>query len=144
MRKPRRFRTLQNAALAGALAAAGLSATAAPASAAESPTVVSLTFNDGLSSQYRNAVPVLRAHGMNGTFYVASNWVKSNDARYMRFYHLDELVRDGNEIGGMGRDHRDLTTSYSSDPAVDLAYKPQVTKARKSIAQFNSFRDTHT
>ena len=131
------LRTWRVAALTGALLLAGMSATAAPASAAESPTVVSLTFNDGLSSQYRNAVPVLRSHGMNGTFYVASNWVKSNDAKYMRFYHLDELVRDGNEIGGMGRDHRNLTTSYSSDPAVDLAYKQdQVCGDRQALADW--------
>ena len=62
------LRTWRVAALTGALILAGMSATAAPAAAAESPTVVSLTFNDGLSSQYRNAVPVLRSHGMNGTF----------------------------------------------------------------------------
>ena len=94
------LRTWRVAALTGALLLAGMSATAAPAAAAESPTVVSLTFNDGLSSQYRNAVPVLRSHGMNGTFYVASNWVKSNDAKYMRFYHLDELVRTATRSAG--------------------------------------------
>ena len=63
--------------------------------------------------------------------------MKSNDAKYMRFYHLDELVRDGNEIGGMGRDHRNLTTSYSSDPAVDPAYKQdQVCGDRQALADW--------
>ena len=60
---------------------------------------------------------------MDGTFYVASSWVKTNDAKYMRFYHLDELYRQGNEIGGMGKDHKNLTTIYARDPAADLAYK---------------------
>ena len=63
---------------------------------------------------------------MDGTFYVASNWVKTNDARYMRFYHLDELYRQGNEIGGMGKDHRSLTATYDSDPAADQAYISEV------------------
>jgi peptidoglycan/xylan/chitin deacetylase (PgdA/CDA1 family) len=101
---------------------AALLGPAGPASAA-APVTVSLAFNDGFASQYRNAAPLLQSHGMNGTFYVASNWIKSNDARYMRFYHLDELYRQGNEIGGMGKDHRSLTTTYDSDPAADQAYK---------------------
>jgi peptidoglycan/xylan/chitin deacetylase (PgdA/CDA1 family) len=93
------------------------------ASAAASPTVVSLTFNDGLISQYKYARPVLQQHQLNGTFYVASNWVLSADAHYMRSYQLDDLYRDGNEIGGMGKDHKNLTQTYYSDPAQDLAYK---------------------
>ena len=94
-----------------------------PAAHAASPVTVSLVFNDGLATQYRNAAPQLEAKGVDGTFYVASNWVKTNDAKYMRFYHLDELYRQGNEIGGMGKDHKNLTTTYDPDPAADLAYK---------------------
>ena len=104
------------------LAMGGILIGAPPAQAA-SPVVVSLTFNDGLATQYRNARPVLRAHGMHGSFYVASNWVKSNDAKYMRYYQLDDLYREGDEIGGMGKDHKNLTTTYDPDPAADLAYK---------------------
>lgn len=103
-------------------AAAGLVVTAAPVTAA-APTVVSLTFNDGLSSQYRNAAPLLEQNGLDGTFYVASNWVKTFDSNYMRFYELDELYRQGNEIGGMGKDHQDLTATYDTDATADLAYK---------------------
>ena len=62
---------------------------------AAAPTVVSLTFTDGLSSQYRNAAPLLQKHGMDGTFYVASNWVRTNDPTYMRVHQLDELYRQG-------------------------------------------------
>ncbi len=94
-----------------------------PHASAAAPVTVSLVFNDGLSSQFRNAAPALQARSMDGTFYVASNWVKTNDSKYMRFYHLDELYRQGNEIGGMGKDHKNLTSTYDADPAADLAYK---------------------
>ena len=94
-----------------------------PANAAVGPVTVSLTFNDGLASQYQYAAPVLKSHGVNGTFYVASSWVATTDAKYMRSWQLDDLYRDGNEIGGMGKDHKDLTATYSTDPAADLAYK---------------------
>ncbi len=104
-------------------ATAGLAVlTTGPASAA-APTVVSLTFNDGLASQYKYAAPLLEQHGFDGTFYVASSWVKTLDANYMRFYELDELYRQGNEIGGMGKDHQDLTATYDTDATADLAYK---------------------
>jgi peptidoglycan/xylan/chitin deacetylase (PgdA/CDA1 family) len=105
------------------------------AASAAAPTVVSLTFNDGLASQYQFARPVLRSHGVNGTFYVASNWVATLDAKYMRSWQHDELSRDGNEIGGMGTDHKDLTASYAADPAADLAYKQdQVCGDRQRLA----------
>ncbi len=107
-------------ALAIAVAVLGLSAVPAQAAA---PVTVSLVFNDGLATQLRNAAPLLDARGLDGTFYVASNWVKSNDAKYMRFYQLDDLYRQGHEIGGMGKDHKNLTATYDSSPAADLAYK---------------------
>ncbi len=106
------------------IALVGLSLLGIPsAQAATGPVVVSLAFNDGLTSQYQYARPVLRAHGVNGSFYVASSWVATTDAKYMRSWQLDDLFREGDEIGGMGKDHKDLTASYSSDPATDTAYK---------------------
>ncbi len=112
------------AAALAVLAAGTVSVLQAPAAqAATGPVTVSLTFNDGLASQYQFARAVLASHNVNGTFYVASNWVATSDAKYMRSYQLDDLYRDGNEIGGMGKDHKDLTATYSSDPSADLAYK---------------------
>jgi peptidoglycan/xylan/chitin deacetylase (PgdA/CDA1 family) len=116
-------RTGRGLALVVLLAAALLGLPALPAAHAAAPVTVSLVFNDGLATQYRNAAPLMESRGVDGTFYVASNWVKSNDAKYMRYYHLDDLYRQGNEIGGMGKDHKNLTATYDSDPAADLAYK---------------------
>ncbi|MEO5710597.1 MAG: polysaccharide deacetylase family protein [Nocardioidaceae bacterium] len=107
----------------------------APSSSAAGPVMVSLTFNDSLSTQFRNARPVLRAHGVNGTFYVASNYMLSGDPKYMQFFDLDTLYREGDEVGGMGRDHQELTRTYSSDPDADLAYKQdQVCGDRAKLA----------
>jgi peptidoglycan/xylan/chitin deacetylase (PgdA/CDA1 family) len=38
---------------------------------------------------------------------------------------VDALYRDGNEIGGMGTDHKDLTQVYNADWTQDYAYKKQ-------------------
>jgi peptidoglycan/xylan/chitin deacetylase (PgdA/CDA1 family) len=114
---------------------AGLAVLTAPAAQAASPVVVSLTFTDGLASQGKYGGPVLAAHGVGGTFYVSSNFASSTDKNYLRFYQLDDLYRAGNEIAGMGRDHKSLTATYSSDPAADLAYKQdQVCGDRQVLA----------
>jgi peptidoglycan/xylan/chitin deacetylase (PgdA/CDA1 family) len=116
-----------------ALAGAGLALP--PAAEAAPTTVVSLTFNDGLLNQYTNAAPILKAHNMRGTFYVVSRWVDDKATGYMASWQLDNLYRDGNEIGGMSRDHIDLTQTYFSDPAADLAYKTdQVCSDRQRLA----------
>ena len=82
-----------------------------PAAApAAGPTVVSLTFNDGNVSQYSYARPVLAAHGVKATFYVASGWVTAVSNSSMSWSQVRNMYRDGHEIGGMGTDHQNLTT----------------------------------
>jgi peptidoglycan/xylan/chitin deacetylase (PgdA/CDA1 family) len=107
-----------------------------PTDTAAAPTVVSLTFNDGLVTGYTNAAPVLETHNMNGTFYVVSSWVDKKSTGYMASWQLDELYRDGNEIGGEGRTHKDLTKTYYSKGARDYAYKKeQVCDDRQRLVQ---------
>jgi peptidoglycan/xylan/chitin deacetylase (PgdA/CDA1 family) len=107
-----------------------------PTAEAAPPTIVSLTFNDGFSSQYDYARPVLRQYRMKATFYVASSWVDNKASGFMASWQLDGLYRDGHEIGGMGREHKNLTVTYDSDPAADLAYKQdQVCGDRQRLAQ---------
>ncbi|MEV8376290.1 polysaccharide deacetylase family protein [Kribbella sp. NPDC056861] len=93
-------------------------------------TVVSLTFNDGLMSQYQYAAPVLKSHNVNGTFYVSSRIIQANAPGYFATWHADELYRDGNEIGGLSKDHIDLT-----DPSTTQAYKQdQVCSDKERLA----------
>ncbi len=42
--------------------------------------MVSLTFDDGWTSQYANALPILKAAGMRGTFFIISNAMKQATA----------------------------------------------------------------
>lgn len=108
------------------LLAAGLPVMAGTAQAQTAPqTVVSLTFNDSLITQYTNARPILQAHNMNATFYLASGWINKSSSAYYAWWQADNLYRDGNEIGGMGVDHKDLTQVYNADWTQDYAYKKQ-------------------
>jgi peptidoglycan/xylan/chitin deacetylase (PgdA/CDA1 family) len=107
-----------------------------PTAQAAARTVVSLTFNDGFVSQYDYARPVLNQADVPATFYVASSWVDNRATGFIASWQLDQLYRDGHEIGGMGREHKNLTVTYESDPAADLAYKrDQVCGDRQRLAE---------
>jgi peptidoglycan/xylan/chitin deacetylase (PgdA/CDA1 family) len=88
----------------------------AESSAAPSPTIVSLTFDDGRQTQYSARAP-LAAHGMRGTFYINSGLVASTtDGFYMTWGQIQDLAADGNEITGHSLTHPHLT-NLSTDAA---------------------------
>jgi peptidoglycan/xylan/chitin deacetylase (PgdA/CDA1 family) len=87
---------------AGSLFAVGQQASAA------TNTVVSLTFDDGQSSQY-STLPMLQSRGMRGTYYINSGWVGSS-SYYMTWPQIHEIGAAGNEIGGHTVTHVDLTS----------------------------------
>jgi peptidoglycan/xylan/chitin deacetylase (PgdA/CDA1 family) len=77
-------------------------------------TVVSLTFDDQYENQWSYAVPLLRSHGFNGTFYVIT---ADTDAGYqccMSWAQLNTLQSQGDDIGSHTIDHPNLT-QISSD-----------------------------
>ena len=122
-----------------ALALSLLPLTAAVAQAQTAPaTVVSLTFNDGFTSQYDYARPLLNARNLDATFYVTTGAIDKAFGCCVAYWQLDELYRDGHEIGGMGVDRVDLTQPSSPDPVQDYNYKrAQVCDDRQRLAQFS-------
>jgi peptidoglycan/xylan/chitin deacetylase (PgdA/CDA1 family) len=80
-----------------------------PAAGARAQTVVSLTFDDGIMSQYNEARPQLVAHGMLATFFVNSGNVGA-DPYFMDWAQLDALNGERNEIAGHTIHHQNLTT----------------------------------
>lgn len=98
--------------MVGLVTAAGALLTAttlvvAQSAGAAAPTVVSLTFDDGQSSQYAT-LPMLQSRGMQGTYYINSGWVGDSDY-YMEWSQVHELAAAGNEIGGHTLTHQNLT-----------------------------------
>ena len=82
----------------------------APDASATTPTVVSLTFDDGRATAY-SAGPILQQYGMHATFYVNTGFLGSSPF-YMTWPDVQTLYSQGNEIGGHTAYHADL-------PAVD-------------------------
>lgn len=107
-RRGRGRRSLVQSGLTALLLALGTAVVGLPQAQAASPTVVSLTFDDGQSSQY-SVLPMLQSRGMRGTFYINSGMVGSS-GYYLTWSQVQELYNAGNEIGGHTLTHKDLTT----------------------------------
>jgi peptidoglycan/xylan/chitin deacetylase (PgdA/CDA1 family) len=90
-----------------------LGALVAPAVAKASPTIVSLTFDDGTADQYA-ARTMLAQNSLHGTFYVNSNNTGASPY-FLSWEQLAGLAADGNEIAGHTLDHVDLTTVTSTE-----------------------------
>lgn len=77
-----------------------------------------LTFDDGYLNQYSEAAPILNDCGMKATFFVpvasVGNYFPPGGKQQrptMDWDHLEELHKQGHEIGSHGMNHRDLTTA---------------------------------
>lgn len=69
---------------------------------------VSLTFDDGFSSQYKTALPILDKAGMKGTFYIVTRYLGT--PTYMTADNVKALSADGQEIGSHTENHKHLPT----------------------------------
>lgn len=95
--------------LVSVIAVAALLVRSPATSAAPGQTIVSLTFDDGRTTQYSARTP-LAAHGMHGTFFVNSGDVAATPGGfYMTWAQIHDLGADGNEITGHSLTHPHLT-----------------------------------
>jgi len=81
--------------------------------------IVSLTFDDGLSSQ-RRAAALLDERGLLGTFYVPSGMIGSISNR-LGWEDVRALAAAGHEIGGHTRTHVHLSEVSPEDAADQIA-----------------------
>lgn len=83
-------------------------------------TVVALTFDDQYEGVYQYLRPMLLAHGMNVTIYTITSDSAAPYPCCMSYAQLRTMQSEGNDIGGHGRDHVDLTdpgTTYEQKVA---------------------------
>jgi len=69
--------------------------------------LVSLSFDDGLSSTYRNGLPLLKKYGFGSTQYIISG--KLNTTGYMTTSMVRAFLSQGSEIGAHTATHPNLT-----------------------------------
>ena len=75
---------------------------------------VSITFDDGLPSQFDNAFPLLQQHGLKGTFFIISNDIDPDG--------VGSLVIDGQEIGSHSVSHPHLTQLEPWEQDVEMSH----------------------
>jgi peptidoglycan/xylan/chitin deacetylase (PgdA/CDA1 family) len=89
------------------MAAVLLLTTGSAAAATPATGYASVTLDDGWSSQFDNARPVLNNAGIKATFYIISNTFGWDD--YMTADQVKQLAADGHEIGNHTVSHPHLT-----------------------------------
>jgi peptidoglycan/xylan/chitin deacetylase (PgdA/CDA1 family) len=80
------------------------------------PGLAALSFDDGMESNHRVVLPMLREAGVAATVYVVSGWIGEphphlrDGSRLMTADELREMARAGIELGSHSVTHPDLTT----------------------------------
>jgi peptidoglycan/xylan/chitin deacetylase (PgdA/CDA1 family) len=87
--------------------------------------VLSLTFDDGLRTQYENAFPMMQKHGFTGTLYYtinATRFYELSGRELMTIENVIEMHNAGWEIGGHSVNHPDLTKLSEEELRFELEY----------------------
>jgi peptidoglycan/xylan/chitin deacetylase (PgdA/CDA1 family) len=71
--------------------------------------IVSVSFDDGWANQYLNALPVMQANGLVGTYNIITGSI-GDTPDYMTLNQIKDVLAKGNEIGSHTITHSDLTT----------------------------------
>ena len=84
---------------------------------------VILTFDDGYKSQYTTVKPILDNYGYKGTFYVVCNYAQKEDTDRMNWNDIQDLQKQGHDIGSHSMNHADLTSipSYRIDYEIGIS-----------------------
>lgn len=85
--------------------------------------LVSITFDDGVGSQYTGAFPLLQKYSMPATFYLTSDFL--NTSFYMTSSNAAELKQAGHQLAAHTVDHKNLTTLTDSELDFELLYSRQ-------------------
>lgn len=70
--------------------------------------LLSITFDDGWESSFKNGVPLLAQYGYRATFYLTPSALDTEN--FMTSKNVDALVAAGHEIASHGYQHLDFTT----------------------------------
>ena len=69
-----------------------------------------ISFDDGHSSVYENAFPIMQEYGFTGVFYIVSNRLEADG--FVNADQLKEMAAAGWEIGSHSQSHIDLPSNH--------------------------------
>jgi peptidoglycan/xylan/chitin deacetylase (PgdA/CDA1 family) len=83
--------------------------------------MVTLTFDDGLASQYKTALPMLTAAALPATFAIITSYPAALDPNYMSWADIQKLKAAGFEIAAHTRTHPSLTELTSTQAQQEIS-----------------------
>jgi peptidoglycan/xylan/chitin deacetylase (PgdA/CDA1 family) len=110
--------------------------TTLPAQLFQEP-LITVTFDDGFESIYKNALPLLQKYGIHSTQYVLAG-TEDNQA-YVNWKQIGQMQQAGHEIACHTMTHPDLTTLDTQNLDYQLAQcKTELTKRFGVVSDFAS------
>jgi peptidoglycan/xylan/chitin deacetylase (PgdA/CDA1 family) len=97
---------------------------------------ISLSFDDGWSSQYVAAKLILNKHNIKGTFYIITKFLESDDTKYMKSWQVKDLYCDGHEIGSHTVSHPNLYYSFIWNGIEVFESKKNLRELRVQVESF--------
>lgn len=82
--------------------------------------MVSFIFDDGLTSQYTKALPIMNAAGFKGGYYIITEQPDSGDNSYMTWTQIKALNAQGMEVGSHTRSHPFLTQLTTAEQQSEI------------------------
>ena len=95
--------------------------------------MLTLVFDDGRASQFKNTRPVLNVSGLKATYAIITEPQRVGDSSikaFMTWAEITTLYKEKNEIAAHSRSHRDLTTLTLAEveDEVEGSYRDLVTR----------------
>jgi peptidoglycan/xylan/chitin deacetylase (PgdA/CDA1 family) len=101
--------------------------------------MVSITLDDGWSSQFTAARPALNARGIPATYFLMTEAVRQDWAYYLTVPQVQTLLAEGNEVGSHTMTHRDLTTLSATERETELSGSQAWLKTQFGLQAVPSF-----
>lgn len=89
-----------------------------------------LTFDDGYSDNYDNALPILKKYKFTATFFVITQFVDDRRPGYMTWDQVEDLAINGMEVGSHSLDHIDLYSKPRSVQTTEILGSKAMIEAR--------------
>jgi peptidoglycan/xylan/chitin deacetylase (PgdA/CDA1 family) len=79
---------------------------------------IGITFDDGWSTEYTQAFPVMKAYGIRGSVYIITDRIDT--ANYMTLAQITDLHASGWNLANHTKDHTDLTGLSQGDQQLEF------------------------
>jgi len=100
---------------------------------------LSLTFDDGLETQYNTAYPLLKERGFKASFFIITNVSSFEGKKLMNYSEILELKESGFEIGSHSLHHNFMTKINDSETDKEFSESKKILEEKGIIVDSFAF-----